>query len=203
MRRIGILGGSFNPLHSGHLLLAQSALEARGLERVYFLPSNVPPHKAGGRLAPAADRLEMARLATADNPAFAVADDEIRRGGVSYAVDTLRAWREREPAAPPPLFIVGLDSLRELHLWRDIGTLLTLCEFLPLERPGYDRPPLADDLRLPPPWGQRLLDAILPGRRCDISSSEIRERVAQGRSIRYLVPEAVARYIAAHGLYTA
>jgi len=203
MRRIGILGGSFNPPHCGHLLLAQSALEARALERVYFLPSNLPPHKQSGRLAPAADRLAMARLATADNPAFAVADDEIRRGGVSYAVETLRACRDRDPDAPPPVFIIGLDSLRELYLWRDVPSLLNLCDFLPLERPGYDRPPLAADLRLPPPWGQRLLAAILPGRRCDISSSEIRQRVAEGRSIRYLVPEAVARYIAAHGLYTA
>ncbi len=203
MRRIGILGGTFNPPHWGHLLLAQSALEARGLDMVYFMPCNVPPHKAQGRLAAACDRLEMTRLAIADNPFFAVADDEIRRGGVSYAVDTLRAWRERDPAAPPPLFIIGMDSLRELHLWREIGKLLTLCDFMPLERPGFEPPPLAADLRLPPPWGERLLAAVAPGRRCDISSREIRERVARARSIRYLVPEAVARYIAAHELYSA
>jgi nicotinate-nucleotide adenylyltransferase len=200
VKRIGILGGSFNPVHLGHLLAAQHALEAGRLERVWFLPSNIPPHKEAAPLAPPADRLEMVRLAIAGNPDFGLCDDEIVRGGVSYAVDTMRRLRVRAPEAQP-VFIIGMDSLPELHLWRDVGTLLTLCEFLVLERPGCRRPREAAELRLPPPWGERLLAAIRPGRLCDISSTEIRRRVAGGRSIRYLVPASVASHIAARGLY--
>ncbi|MDD5708131.1 MAG: nicotinate-nucleotide adenylyltransferase [Kiritimatiellae bacterium] len=202
MGRIGILGGCFNPIHIGHLLMARSALEEGRLDRVVLMPANLPPHKALTGLAPAPDRLAMVRLAIAGDPDLEVSTDEIDRGGVSYAVDTLRALRDRAPL-DQLVFILGMDSLRELHLWREVVTLLSLAEILTIERPGYDRPPQTEDLRLPAPWPERLLAAVVPGRRCDISSSEIRRRVAQGRTIRYLVPESVEAHIRARGLYLA
>ncbi len=200
MMKVGILGGSFDPLHYGHLLVAQSALESGQLDRVCFMPAHRPPHKSGCTLASPRDRMEMVRLAIADNPNFAVAEDEIERGGVSYAVDTLRQWRRRHPDEVP-VFIMGMDSLCELHTWRAATDLLALCSFIVLERPGYDNRPAPEELHLPPPWPQRLLEAVVPGRHCAISSSEIRQRVAAGRSIRYLVPQSVQQYIFEHGIY--
>jgi len=201
MRRVAILGGSFNPVHLGHLLLAQSVLETGRFDQIVFLPSNRTPHKDPVALAPAADRLAMVRLAIGDNPAFSLSEQEIIRGGVSYAVDTLNEWHQLHPGAPPPGFIIGMDSLLELYTWRDVADLLPLCTFVTLRRPGFDAVPDAAALRLPAPWPERLLAGIVPGRQFDVSSSEIRRRVAENREIRYLVPDSVARYIAKHGLY--
>ena len=201
MRRVAILGGSFNPVHLGHLLMAQSVLETGHFDQIVFLPSSRTPHKDPGALAPAADRLAMLRLAIGDNPAFSISEQEIARGGVSYAVDTLCEWRQLHPAAARPGFIIGMDSLIELHTWHRVADLLPLCTFITLQRPGFDAVPEAAALRLPAPWPERLLAGIVPGRRFDVSSSEIRQRVAENRGIRYLVPDSVARYIAKHGLY--
>jgi nicotinate-nucleotide adenylyltransferase len=199
--RIGIFGGSFNPVHLGHLVAAQDALEHMGLFRVIFLPVAQPPHKPARPLAPASDRLEMLRLAIADDPRFEVSDEEIARGGVSYTVDTLRRFRARYPAATL-YFLVGGDSLMELHTWRDILAVLNLAEIVTVTRPGIPLEQLTTEtLRLPEPWPARLAANVVAGHRLDISSTDIRNRVARGRSIRYLVPAAVERYIRAHQIY--
>lgn len=200
MEKVGILGGTFDPVHLGHLLMAQTVREACQLDRVLLMPCHTPPHKACGTQASAADRLAMVRLAVAGDPALDVCTLEIDRGGVSYAVDTLRAFRSSHPASEPH-FVMGMDSLRELHLWHRVRELLDLCSFIVVERPGVDRPLAAADLALPAPWSERLLTQVVRGRLCDISSREIRGRIASGRPIRYLVPPAVEQFILERGLY--
>jgi nicotinate-nucleotide adenylyltransferase len=200
MSRIAILGGSFNPIHIGHLLMAQSVLDEGRAEQIVFMPSNLPPHKPHDRLASNTDRLEMVRLAIADNPAFTWSDQEIVRGGLSYAVDTLLAWHAHRPGEKPS-FILGMDALLEIHAWHRVEALLPLCAFITLQRPWYDPIPAASALKLPPPWPERLLAGIIPGRSCDVSSSEIRKRIARNRQIRYLTPESVVRYIETRELY--
>jgi len=200
-KRIGILGGCFNPIHLGHLILAENARQVFELDQVLFIPCGTPAHKSTAGLIPAANRLAMIRLAIADNPAFTVSEIETARDGISYAVDTVSTLRKMEPDSEF-CFIIGADSLMELHLWRQIYTLLTLCRFLTFCRPGIDLSGLRPaDLRLDPPWGERLIQDIRQGLLIDISSSSIRHRAAEGLSIRYLVPEAVARYITEYKLY--
>lgn len=199
--RIGILGGTFNPVHNGHLLLAQSAIEAFDLCRILFVPCAFPPHKSTTELADAGHRVAMLQEAIEDDLRFEICDVELRRGGTSYAVDTLLELRELFPGAALH-FIIGTDTLPELHLWKDAGRLLTLCTFVAFARPGCGPDVVLEkDIRLDPPWPQRLLENVQSSRRVDISSSEIRYRVAEGMSIRYLVPRGVEMYIAEHSLY--
>ena len=202
VKKLGILGGSFNPIHLGHLVLAEAAREALGLDRVIFIPAKLPPHKRAASLAGGADRLAMVRLAVAGNPAFAVSDIELRRPGVSYSVDTVRALREKLGAGTAIYFLIGMDTVAELATWREIARLARLCKFVPLSRPGHSSP---DAAALERALGKvparavlkRALDMPLIG----ISSSEIRRRVAEGRTIRYRVPDAVAAYIRRKRLY--
>lgn len=200
MERIGILGGTFNPVHTGHLLVAQTVRERCGLDRVALMPCHTPPHKTCGVLARVDERLAMLKLAVGDDPALEICTLETDRGGTSYAVDTMRAFRKNYPQREP-YFIIGMDSLRELHLWRHVEELVTLCSFIVVERPGVDTLVRKDEIPLPAPWPERLLASMVRGRLCDVSSSEIRSRIAEGRSIRYLVPEPVRRYIEDQGLY--
>jgi nicotinate-nucleotide adenylyltransferase len=200
LHKIGILGGTFNPIHIGHLLAAQTVREACGLERVLLLPCHTPPHKGCGVLAPVEDRVAMVRLAAANDPGLEISTLEVERGGVSYAVDTLQEFRRRYPDCAPH-FIIGMDSLRELHLWHRVEELLPLCRFVTVARPGVDRPLRPEELALPVPWPERLLADVIPGRLCEVSSREIRQRVARRLPIRYLVPAAVEEYILARGLY--
>lgn len=199
--RVGLMGGTFDPVHLGHLLAAQSAVEAFGLDRLLFIPSAVTPHKRGARVADTADRLAMLRLAIEHESRFGVSTVEIDRGGVSYTVDTLAALHAAHPDWDL-WFIVGMDSLRDLHLWRRPLDILALCTVATLERPGVDLPP-GEVPGLPTEWSERLLRHVAPGRRVDVSSSEIRSRIAEGRPIRYLVPREVESYIRAHRLYAA
>ncbi len=200
MKRVGILGGTFNPIHLGHLLIAHAVAEALDLERVLLMPAAQPPHKTGGILATAAERLEMVSRSIAGDPLLDVSTLELDRGGVSYAVDTLRAFRAGHPDSDPH-FIIGMDSLRDLHSWRCVDELLGLCTFVTVDRPGVDRPPGPADLRLPDPWPARLLAGIVPVRTWDVSSSEIRRRIAIGQPIRYLVMPSVEAFIRERGLY--
>ncbi len=181
--------------------MAQSVLDTGEFDQIVFLPSNQTPHKDPALLAAAADRLALLRLALGDNPHFSLSEQEIVRGGTSYTFDTLSEWQRHHPAGEPPGFIIGMDSLLELHSWHRPLELLPLCRIITLQRPGFDKLPSPGALSLPPPWPERLLADVIPGRNCDISSAEIRERVAKGRSIRYLVPESVARYIMRRRLY--
>jgi nicotinate-nucleotide adenylyltransferase len=197
--KIGILGGTFNPVHLGHLLIAQDALEAARLSSVRFIPSATPPHKQVHRLAPAAQRLAMLKLALRGNDRFAVDDREIRRGGKSYSVDTILELKREEPQADFS-FIIGADSLEQLHTWREIDTLVGLCSFIAVTRPGFDGAGAAG-ANLSPASRAMLRLRFLQGHASDIASRDIRARVARGQSVRYLVPDAVFRYIQRHRLY--
>lgn len=197
-----IMGGSFDPIHLGHLVVAERAAEELGAGRVLFVPCCVPPHKEADGLTPARHRLRMIELAIRGNPRFRASDIEIRRGGVSYTVETIAELRRRYGAGARIFFLIGADSLAEIHTWREHRALLRACTVATVGRPGFD----------PGGWTgagsglsrrevselkKRIVCAPLVG----ISSTEIRRRRREGRSIRYLVPEAVERYIAAHGLY--
>lgn len=192
--KLGIFGGTFNPIHHGHLLVAQDALEAFSLSRVLFIPCASPPHKVADCLVSARHRLAMIRLAIRGNPHFACSDLEIRRGGVSYTMDTVRALRRLHPAAELYL-LIGSDSLGEFHQWRQAADLVRHCTLIAAWRPGgaAGRFPR---LRL---RGAKVLR--LTAHSFAVSSSEIRQRVRAGRSIRYLVPDAVAAYLVRHRLY--
>jgi nicotinate-nucleotide adenylyltransferase len=199
--RIGILGGTFNPVHIGHLILAQSAVEAFDLGKVLFVPCGTPPHKSTTGLIAAEHRLAMVEAAIEGDLRFEALDIEVERPGVSYAVDTVAQIRQRCQGADL-FFIIGSDTLPELHLWREIRTLLTLCRFITFARPGFDVAALKPEtLQLEERWARALLDGVTSGRQIDVSSSDIRYRIAEGLGIRYLVPGEVEMYIAEHRLY--
>jgi nicotinate-nucleotide adenylyltransferase len=199
--RIGILGGTFNPVHLGHLMLAQSALEKYELSKVVFVPCGVPSHKNTSSVAPVAHRVGMLHAAIEDDPRFEISDIEITRRGLSYSVDTVAKLKEVYPRAEL-YFIIGSDSLAELHMWKDIYKLLPMCVFVTFSRPGSDVAAVTpESLRLEPPWPERLIRNMNTLHVIDISSSEIRHRVAEGMSIRYFVPQTVETYIAEHHLY--
>lgn len=201
--KIGLMGGTFNPVHLAHLVAARDALELFRLDQVWFIPCASPPHKGHGALAPAADRLAMLRRAIRGESWASVCDIELRRGGLSYTVDTLRELKEKHPGADFQ-FILGTDSLVELHQWREIGTLLTLCPFISIGRPGWSPADVErGGIRLPPPWPERLMTNVRTGHMIGISSTEIRKRASRGLSLRYLVPDAVALYIEKKALYRA
>lgn len=199
--RLGILGGSFNPVHIGHLLLAQTLCDALDLSRVLFIPCSTPPHKKASSLLAAKHRLAMLELATEGIVHFEVSDIEIQRGGTSYSVDTVRQLKELHPNVDL-YFIVGTDTLRELHTWRKVEELLSMCHVVAAARPGQPSPKLnAADIKLPAPWPERLLANIVSSRLIDISSSDIRYRLAEGMPIRFMVPQSVEMYILEHRLW--
>ncbi len=198
--RIGVFGGSFNPVHMGHLIMAQDALELFELSRILFVPCAQPPHKTVA-LAPAEHRLAMLQAALEGELRFEASDIELRRGGVSWSVETIRELRSVYPGAEITL-MVGSDSLPDLHAWRDVHTLLQLCRVVTLARPGVDLDALGRmDLKLESPWSERLRAQIRVGHLVHISSTDIRYRVAEGMSIRYLVHPAVEMYVLEHRLY--
>jgi nicotinate-nucleotide adenylyltransferase len=185
---IGLLGGSFDPIHHGHLLVAQAAVEQLGLEELRFVPAREQPFKQGRHAATAADRAQMVALAIAGEPRFRLESLELERPGPSYTVDTLRALRRREPGAAFAL-LVGADTVAELELWREAALLPSLARIVAFARAGAQAPPSA------------LVAETIAVPSLDVSATAIRGRVAAGRSIRYWVPERVAEYVAAHGLY--
>jgi nicotinate-nucleotide adenylyltransferase len=185
----------------GHLIMAQDALELFELNTVIFVPCACPPHKASNDVAAAGHRLAMLQAALEGDLRFEVSDIEIRRGGVSYSIDTAREIKALHPGAEI-FFIIGSDSLPELRLWKDIPQLLDVCRFVTIARPGTDlndpglRDPMPGDAR-----SQSLRDQIRVGHLINISSTDIRYRIAEGMSIRYLVHPAVEMYIAEHSLF--
>ncbi|MDX1931821.1 MAG: nicotinate-nucleotide adenylyltransferase [Capsulimonadales bacterium] len=194
--RLGVFGGSFDPVHTGHLRMAEVAREAASLDRVLFVPTQVSPFKTGRTVIPSELRLEMLRLAVADNPAFGVSDAEVRRAGPSYTVDTLRELAREYPEAER-FFLTGTDAVRDLTKWREPEEILRLARFLVMTRPGVA--PDAVLAALPDTFEPRIAFISMPG--LDISSSFIRDSLAAGRSVRYLLPPAVLKFIDDRALY--
>ena len=190
---LALFGGSFNPPHLGHLAVAEAVADAVGLDQVCWMPAATPPHKQDDEtLASAAHRLAMTRLAIEGNPRFVVSDLELRRGGTSYTVDTLRHLRADRPDADLYL-ILGGDSLAAFSTWREPEAILDLARLLVYQRPGSAEATVSPAILA----RTTVVEAPL----LHLSSTTLRARIAAGQTVRYLVPEAVRVYIAAHGLY--
>ena len=200
-RRIGILGGTFDPPHLGHLLIAETARVALELETVLFLPAGEPWLKSGQRIAPADHRLNMVRVAVADNPGFCVSDCEIRRSGATYTVDTLRELRCAYPNDVGFYFIVGSDVLNQFHRWKEPESILELCRLAVIERPGGPADGIATLSGRFPLQVESGAVVAVAAPRVDFSASELRRILAAGQSVRYQVPDPVADYIKRHELY--
>ena len=196
--RLGVVGGTFDPIHNGHIAAAEAAIECAELDEVVFVPTGTPPHRPP-TVASAEQRLEMTRLATADDSRFAVSDVEVTRSGPSYTVDTLLALRNANPHAE--LFLIlGWDAAALFRSWHRPAEVIALAPIVVVTRPGRKRP-AADDLKAAglEPGRVVLCERPTP----DVSASQIREAVKEGRSVLDLVPAAVARYIASAHLYGA
>jgi len=188
------MGGTFDPIHLGHLRAAECARDALGLELVLFVPSGIPPHRSRPA-SPALDRFAMVCLATAGHDGFSVSDAELTRAGPSYTVDTVRGLLRDRPGDSISV-IVGSDTFPEMWTWKDPKTLFSLCSVAVVLRPGCTRRPIGARRGGP---GPRVLR--VPGPALPVAATTIRRRVREGRSVRYLVPDAVAEYIGKRGLY--
>ena len=190
MDRVGLFGGSFDPVHLGHLLVAQAALEELELTRLFFIPAAQSPFKTNSTAAPPAERVRLLRLALAGMTRCAIDEQELHRGGVSYSIQTVRDYRQRFPAAEL-LWLIGADHVPSLPEWREANELARLVEFVAIPRPGQN------EASFPAPFRGR----TLRGWPTRISASEIRDRVRSGKSIAPLVPPAVAEAIRNYRLY--
>ena len=192
--RLGLFGGTFDPIHVGHLILADQCRESCGLDRVWFVVAGEPPHKRGDRTA-VAHRLEMARIAAAGHPSFAVSEIEATRPGPHYSVETLESVRRERPD-DELFFLIGADSLNDLPNWREPGRIAQLATIVVVNRPGIegDRP-----CRSPCSAPAQVQSVTIPP--IGIASTNLRKRVKEGKSIRYMVPRGVEAYIEAQGLY--
>jgi nicotinate-nucleotide adenylyltransferase len=218
--RVGLLGGSFNPIHNGHLAIAGDVRDKLQLDRVLFVPTGNPPHKQDGSLAPAKDRYEMIRLAIADTSSFDLSDMELRRTGKSYTIDTVRTLQHQFGPSTNLYFLIGLDAFLDLPNWKEPQELLRLCPFVVVPRPGQSFQSLAAIPLLPPLELQALvqLDSgesprleiaspscraiiCLPIPLCSTSASDIRQRIKQGTTLANLLPPPVESYILQHRLY--
>jgi nicotinate-nucleotide adenylyltransferase len=196
-KRLGLMGGTFDPIHHGHLAIAEVARVEYGLDRVVFIPAGDPPHKQGLAVTPAERRYEMALLATASNPCFECSRRELDREGPSYAVTTIREYRAEGGPDQELFFITGADAILEILTWHEADAVVQLCRFIAATRPGYDLERLRG--ALPPAYLERIDFLDAPG--LQISSTDLRRRVRDGRPIRYLVPELVEAYIRKGLLY--
>lgn len=187
MKKIGLLGGTFNPPHIAHLIMANEVADQLGLDEVRFMPNAVPPHKIKQGDATAEERLEMTKRAIADNPRFKLEPFEIERGGVSYTFETMTLLTQRE-ANVMFYFIIGGDSIDALDTWYHIDELMKIVHFVGVQRPGF--------------FGKTTYDVeLVEAPLIDLSSTIIRERLQTGKTVRYLLPEAVEQYIREEGLY--
>ena len=197
--KLGLLGGTFDPIHMGHLLIAEDAREQLGLDEVAFIPAGRPWLKAGHGVSGAGRRLEMVELAVRGNTHFRVLDLEVQRAGSTYTVDTLEQLRGELPSTTDLYLLLGMDSIGDLARWRDPARLFELCTLVGISRPGYADLSPGDLPVVAPGASEELL--FIEGPMVGISGTDIRERVALGRSIRYRVPDAVEAYVREHGLY--
>ena len=200
--KIGILGGTFDPVHIGHLIIAEYACDELALNKLLIIPAAIPPHKKGKNIIDGKHRLEMVKLATSDNPMFEVSDIELKKHGVSYSVETLRIIQAKMKVLSEYFFIVGSDMLGELHTWKEIDQFVDMCNFVIAVRTGFKKEnwkkiklPLAEETR------QKVMQNLLENPMIDISSTDIRTRISEGKSIRYMVPKAVEDYIIQNNLY--
>ena len=214
MKKIGLFGGTFNPIHYGHLRPAEEIGDLLDLDPIIFIPASDPPHKEKRDLLPAPLRAEMVRLAIADNPRFSFSDAEIARPGKSYSVETIPYFQRLCGETAELYFILGLDAFLEIGTWKDPGTLFTLCHFVILTRPGFEKifapahlpVDLAPDFCYDPKkdgYVHKSGFGVFPREitALDISSTKIRDIVRGGRSIRYLVPPPVENFIATQKFY--
>ncbi|RLB07954.1 MAG: nicotinate-nicotinamide nucleotide adenylyltransferase [Deltaproteobacteria bacterium] len=209
-RKIGLFGGTFDPIHLGHLRCAQEVWEAFDLSQVIFILAANPPHKVDRPIISTKDRWEMVKLAIADNPFFALSDVEIRREGKSYSIETISYYHRNIAEGERLFFILGADSFCEIETWRDYRQLFRLCDFIVVSRPNFDplqakvlesegfQKDIHEERYLHPSGHLLYLHRITP---IGISSTEIRRAVREGKSIKYLVPKEVEEYIRRQGLY--
>jgi len=198
--KIGVLGGTFDPVHQGHLVIAEEAINRLNLAEILFVPAGQPWLKMDYPISSAEHRVQMVRLAIANKPGFKLSTMEIERDGPTYTVDTIAQLQAQLGTGTELFFILGWDNLNELPQWREPARLVKLCHLVAVPRPGYPLPDL-DSLEVAIP-GLTSSTIILNTPEIDISASEIRQMVAQGLSISHLVPEPVDRYIREHRLYT-
>lgn len=196
--KFGVLGGTFDPPHVGHLILAEEAREQLGLERVFLVPAGTPPHKLDEPMTSADHRVEMTRRAVAANPHFFVSLVDVERPGPSYTVETLRLLHERWGAETGIYFIVGMDMLADLPNWRKPRQVVELCRLAAANRPGYEADVSQLEAAIPGISGK--IDYLtMP--LLEVSGTDLRQRAREGRTLRYYVPAAVEAYIQAHRLY--
>ncbi len=199
-KKTGIMGGTFNPIHTGHLLLAENARDNFGLDEILFIPSGRSYMKREAEILDRRERYEMTLLATQDNPAFSVSDIEVRRSGNTYTCDTLARLKQQEPETDF-YFIVGADSLFSMETWKEPERIFHDCTVLAAIRDDKDADRLKEQISyLTDKFGARIFQIAF--REIDISSTDIRMRLANGQSIRYMVPDQVISYIEQHHLYT-
>ncbi len=196
----GVLGGTFDPVHNGHLLVAEEVRARLSLASTLFIPAGQPWLKADSPVSAAKHRAEMVRLALADKPYFKLSTMELKRAGPSYMVDTIAKLQPKLEAGDELFLILGWDSLARLPEWQEPSRLVEMCYLVAVPRPGFPAPNVKAMEALVPGISQRVM--LLKKPVIDISASVIRDRVARGLSIHHLVPEAVNRYIKEHGLYT-
>ena len=197
--KLGILGGTFDPIHLGHLIIAEEAISSLGLDRVLFVPAGDPWMKADTTIAPRQHRLAMVVAAVGDNQKFKVSPSELERFGPSYTVETLEEFGEDYGLQTELFFIIGADALKDFGKWHEPERVLELCMLAVVGRPSHEALDLSPLETILPGIGERvaLVDDVAIG----VSATDIRERVAEGRSIKYLVPPIVEAYIQEHGLY--
>jgi len=204
MPAFGLFGGSFNPIHVAHLVLAERVREERALDKVFFIPAGRPPHKPCRPLAPAEHRLRMVELAIADNDAFAVLDMELVAKQPSYTLRTVRELKRRLGPGADLYLVLGADSVLDLPNWWRADELVREVAVIALDRPGHDLERRLDELaaRFGTEWVARVRDLKVNAPLLEVSATEVRRRARAGLSIRYLVPEPVRAYIVEHGLYS-
>jgi nicotinate-nucleotide adenylyltransferase len=197
---IAIMGGTFDPIHYGHLVTAETVREKYGFERIIFIPSGKPPHKKSVRTTPGIHRYTMVQMATVSNKYFDVSSLEIDREGYTYTIDTIKELRQLLGSGLKISFITGADSIFEIMTWKDAEELLTMCNIIAVTRPGYDRKALAKRVvELKSLYNSDIITIDVPA--FAISSTDIRKRVQMNMSIKYLLPENVENYILKNNLY--
>ena len=200
-KRIGLLGGTFDPIHYGHLTIAEQCREVGNLEEIHFMPAAVPPHKLRLDMAGLEDRVAMIGLAIRDNPFFQLETIEAGRDGPSYTADTLRELKQRNPDMEIH-FIMGADGVVDLPNWHLPRQILELCSLCIVHRPGFPAPDMVGLAHRLEIEFEAISQRVIPTVRSDVSSSDIRHRIATGKSVRYMVPDEVAKWIDERKLYS-